>query len=339
VNVVDHGRVVVIDHRVVVRNVRDVGDVRVRHVHVANVILAHAIARVIRLTVAQRNPTHRSTAADTDARSETAATDEGHQSGRVDGTDVSHFDVRLRSARTPSPTSAYIHPATVVEWRITPRRIINPRITPRIDPRPVAVVIRSPSGIYAWTPYWPIFRAVAPRTVVVQVFVTYEPRRYITRRCGMILTIVALHVELIEIVHIPEFGDLVLTRVPATEDDLLTRTDANAIGLARALAFAPSHGNVSRVGIRVDVKAIVAFAIDHKRNIGAVDFYLLAVEQTANVDEQAALVKLQLRDVVIKVGDRKAGLLIDAGLDVAHADFSASILVGPDPVGSCKRTI
>ena len=155
----------------------------------------------------------------------------------------------------------------------------------------------------------------------------------------MILPIVTLHVELIEVIHVPELGDLVLTRVPATEDDLLTRTDAHSVGFSRAFAFATTHGNISRVGIRVDVKAIVAFTIDHERHVRRIDFNLFVMKQPPHVDKQASLVEFQLIDVVVEVGDGKAGLLIDAGLDVAHADFSASTLVGPDAVGTGERTI
>lgn len=69
VNNFGHVGIVVRDIRVVVvvGNVRDIRDVRIRHVHVLKVITTHVIGRHVRLAVSEREPTDATTGAERQA--------------------------------------------------------------------------------------------------------------------------------------------------------------------------------------------------------------------------------------------------------------------------------
>src|SRR4029077_20790153 len=91
---------------------------------------------------------------------DSGASYESHQGGRVDWPDG------YRSGN-PAPAVAGISPASVVEWRETPRLVFNPGPTPRIDIGPVSVAIRSPIRRHAGRyPHRSIAAHVLPAAIV-----------------------------------------------------------------------------------------------------------------------------------------------------------------------------
>src|SRR5919108_5669171 len=113
---------------IVVGDVRDVGDARVRDVDVLEVIPAGAIVRYVRLTVAQREPAH-TTTTKRNSNAPVRAANPGDQRGRVTR---AHID----RPRHPAPVSARVNPAAVVEGGKAPRSVINPRPAPGRNPDP-----------------------------------------------------------------------------------------------------------------------------------------------------------------------------------------------------------
>ena len=148
--VVDDGRVVDVGH---------LGDVhrRTADVDPGHVCLAHVIRRHINFPRTQWKPSHIA------AEATRTAADEDHQRGRI------HC---LHCHRTghPAPASANTHPASVVERRVAPRRIIDPRPSPGRNPSPMACVIWRPADSHpVGEPDMAIVRIVAPVALVIQI--------------------------------------------------------------------------------------------------------------------------------------------------------------------------
>src|SRR5208337_2657422 len=131
--------------RVVVVIVRNVGDVR--NAGVADVDVAEiASATTAPPWVEWLSPTQRSPApAPTTAPAETEPpADSPARTAKPGHHRRSVPRPHPVGARSPSPIAAGIHPAPIVKWRETPRRVIDPGPSPGINPHPVSVTIRRP---------------------------------------------------------------------------------------------------------------------------------------------------------------------------------------------------
>ena len=132
---------------------------RIAHVDAIHVSLAYVIRRHIHFPRAKREPSHVA------AEASGASTDEDHQSGRIHG-------VHRRRTGDPAPASADTHPASVVKRGITPWRVIDPCVSPRRNPCPMAGVVRSPTSFHpVRKPDVAIGAIVAPVAVVVEILV------------------------------------------------------------------------------------------------------------------------------------------------------------------------
>lgn len=84
----------------------------------------------------------------------------------------------LYRSRTPAPVSVDESPTAIVEGGEPPGLVIDPGPPPRIDPNPVAVVVRRPSGGNAvGHPDVAVVRHGIPASVLVEVFVSDDRRR------------------------------------------------------------------------------------------------------------------------------------------------------------------
>ena len=92
------------------------------------------------------------------------------------------------AARRPRPALVDLHPAAVVEWRVAPRRVVDPGPAPWRDPGPAAVAVRRPvGGDRARHPQRAVFGVVAPDAVLVEVFVAGHFGGDVTRRGGAVV--------------------------------------------------------------------------------------------------------------------------------------------------------
>jgi hypothetical protein len=148
---------------IIVGDVRDVHDPRVRDVHVAEVAASVTVPGIERLTESQRTPTYAT--AESEAHSPSRTAEPCNQCRSVNRTHV------IRSRR-PSPIIVVVNPTAVMERSESPRRVVNPGPSPRADPNPMPVMIRSPSRSDRGHPNWTVRRNFAPHTVVIQIFVT-----------------------------------------------------------------------------------------------------------------------------------------------------------------------
>ena len=148
---------------IVVGDVVDVRDVCIGDVDIAKIAVTHVsaaispsagspmtvspatVARIERLTPAQREPAKANTeakaptAAPSKADTEAASSDPADQGRSVIGIPVSE-----RSG-SPAPSAVPVDPASIVERRKSPGSIIHPSPSPRLDPRPMTVAVGRPS--------------------------------------------------------------------------------------------------------------------------------------------------------------------------------------------------
>src|SRR5581483_11252598 len=84
---------------------------------------------------------------------------------------------RIR-VRNPEPLAAGICPAPIVVRRIPPRRIIDPRPTPRIDPHPVTGVIRRPARPdMIGNPHIAVTLDIRPMPILVEILIPWHLAR------------------------------------------------------------------------------------------------------------------------------------------------------------------
>ena len=156
----------VVDYRVV--------DHRVADVHLPIIFAADIVCRPVNLTGREWKPANRGSGRHRHA--EVRPADERHQCRCIDRPYID-------GSRHPTPAAFDIRPAAVVERRETPRGIIHPRPSPRIDPRPMAFAIRRPTARHLlWKPYVPVTLHGAPRPVAVEILVADDFRRHVTHR-------------------------------------------------------------------------------------------------------------------------------------------------------------
>jgi hypothetical protein len=120
---------------------------------------------------------------------------------------------------------------------------------------------------------------------------------------------------------------------------LLVGSNAHRRTAASGFALASPHSDDSFVCVRIDIEAVIARLLHRERLVRSVDFIRLAVIKPAHVQVHCALMQLQLDRVLSNAGQRQAAFRIDPDQPRAHADFSARILVSPNIVGICERTI
>src|SRR5205085_10164669 len=108
------------------------------------------------------------------------------------------------SARSwdPAPSTSDRKPTTIMERCVAPGSVVNPGISPRINPGPVPVVIGSPTAGYSGKPDVSIGRVWAPITVIIKVGNSDEILRAIARRTRTFVAAVTLFAPVIEIVGI-----------------------------------------------------------------------------------------------------------------------------------------
>ncbi len=290
----------------------DIHDPRVADVHAAEVAKASAIPWEERLTEAQRAPSETSQGeaeVDTPAR----AAKPGHQCWCIDWTGVNR-------PRRPSPVAARVHPAAIVEGSVSPGCVIDPGPTPRLNPDPVTILIRSPTRRHGtWNPHRTVRRDFTPHAVVIEVFVADRSRRHVARRQGSVLTLIAHRAPAIETVVGRGFGRRMGHRVSIGEANLLVRVNPHSRPLTGGIAFTLADGHDTRVAIRIHIKSIVSRLLNGERHVGSVDFVDFAAKQMADMQVQCSLVEFYLHGAVADVRQREACLRAHAhgaGADV-----------------------
>src|SRR6516225_1503033 len=160
-----HVHVLVYD-RVVIIVVHHGGVYRgIRNVNVIHVIVTDGIRRNVDFARSQWKPRDASASA-------VSTADPGYQRRGVYGPNVLHSFCPRRCWH-PAPRAIHTNPAAIVKRSKTPRLIIHPGITPRLDVSPMPVVVRSPvRPLRVRKPHVSVIGRWAPHAVVIKVFVT-----------------------------------------------------------------------------------------------------------------------------------------------------------------------
>jgi hypothetical protein len=197
-------RCVLVDYRCVV-DIRDGGliDGRVRYVHAIHVRRTHAIGRNINFAGAKREPRNR-------AAGRHASSDEHNQGRRINWP---HFSWPW----DPAPTVANVRPSSVVEGRISPWIVINPRPAPRINPRPMAGVIWRPARSYARKPRIAVIGSGLPLAVFIQIFKTNNPTIAVTSRGRILVAALAPICPIVEAVRRSDLINFCIQRISSTK--------------------------------------------------------------------------------------------------------------------------
>jgi hypothetical protein len=147
---------------VMICNVRDVRDARVRDIHIPEITPAHVIPREERLAEAQRAPAKSTTITKSETGTPATPAPPGDESRGVPGP----HPVRSRS---PTPVAAPGNPTAIVEGSKAPRIIVDPGPSPRINPAPVPVAVRSPTRTYrSRHPDRAVLRRLTPGSILVK---------------------------------------------------------------------------------------------------------------------------------------------------------------------------
>jgi hypothetical protein len=150
----------------------------------ADVVRGH-----INFTRPERKPSH--IAAEADA----PGANKDHQRWRI------HRAHGHRSGH-PAPASADNHPASVVIWRVAPRRVIHPRPSPRRDPVPMAFAIRRPARRHpVGVPDMSVVGVIAPVAIIVQVVIADHILRHVLRRARVVVPVFALVCSVIKCIR------------------------------------------------------------------------------------------------------------------------------------------
>ena len=324
-----HLHVVVV---IIIRNVRYVRDVRVRNVHVLEILPASVVRRIVRLSPAQRAPAKPdATAKPVPAPARTAKPN--HQRWRI---------VRTRIVRTrhPTPISARVSPTAVVERSKSPGRIILPRPSPRLHPDPVPIVIRRPACRYVTrNPDVSVLRIIPPRSIFIQIFVTHSSRAHIPRRIRMIKAFVPCPAPIIETIATRSFIHHMLQRGPARKPHLLPRLHLHASAASRSDTFTTPYRHHSCSPVRIHIEAVIARLQNRKCLVRRVNFVNLSTKQPPHVNIQRALMQLQLHRLVRHVGQRQTRLRSQPQHRAPQTQFRARILIRPNIIRGRQRTI
>ena len=119
-----------------VRNVSDVDVAHIGHVDLPQIYRAVVIPGIERLARTERKP--RCHTSNPNAYGEPTSADKGHEGRTVNRCDPDW-------SWQPAPPRPNLYPAAVVEGSKSPRRVVNPRPAPRLNPNPTAIAIRHPS--------------------------------------------------------------------------------------------------------------------------------------------------------------------------------------------------
>jgi hypothetical protein len=315
--VVDGGYIVVIVDDGGVVNVRDRGliNVRIANVHAVYVRGTYTIRRNVNFARTEREPSDRRAGSH-------AATHKHNQSGRIDGT---HF----ARTRDPAPAVTDISPAAIVEGRVSPRIVIYPSPAPRINPCPVASVIRSPSGRHARKPCIPVIGSGTPVAVFIKILKADYAAVAVASRGRILISALTTIRPVVEIIGPPDLIHFCVQRISTGEGKALARMYGVALTVACRFTFALAnryHGGVAVFG---SVHTVTAGTSDGEGLIGGINFEYVVAIQIPNAHVHASGTELDLNSAVVEIQESDAGVSAQIDRGRAQLEFRARIAVGP----------
>ncbi len=311
-------------------DVRDVGDVR--DIDVAHVARADAVGRYVDLARRQRHPADSGPATHGDADLQARPADPGDQRRRVDR--AAHV-----GARRPAPAAADVDPATVVERRKAPGRVVDPGPAPGRHPGPAAGGVRRPAGRDAARhPQRAVLGVLLPGAVAVEVFDAGHLGRDVARRDAAVVAAVAFgHPAREGVAH--RFQDAVLRGVGVVEPELGPLVAVHGQRAARALVerLAGEHGDAA--GVVFAVETVAAGALGGEAAFTGAQLELRHRLAAAQAHGQAATVQMQRQVLVVEPQHLELAATVQAQGGRADADLRAPVAIGGHAVAGGQRAV
>src|SRR5439155_17785408 len=199
------------------------------------ILAAHRVRGPIDFARSKRKPTDRTAAAHRYA--EVASADERDKRGRVHGS-------LPRRTRHPAPTLLDERPATIVERRKAPWRIVDPCPSPRIDPCPMAVAIRRPTRRNPpRNPHVAVIGHCLPCSELVEILVADDFRRNVTGSDRPLVAALPRQCPTLESFRGAQREVFVIAQIGAVKAERLPCGDPISGALAVRFAFAIAHGD------------------------------------------------------------------------------------------------
>ena len=290
-----------------------------------------AVRREERLARAQRHPGDGSSAATR------IPGHECHERGSVD---------RMRAARAgdPHPSVGSPRPASEVERREAPRRIVDPRPTPHPDVCPTAIPVGRPIVIHAARrPHSAVVLLHRPVAVLRQVFDARHFGSDIRVRCrgGIFRQPIPADAPLlpgIQSLGLDFLGNH-LAGGSETESQGAAGTHGEPTDSASDFGLPRTRRNQGGCAILSDIEAIVSHLPDRDGSRGSVHFVDFVLVQPWDAQVDRTLRETHLRQVVVELENAEGGPLghVDGG--GANMQFGARLGVGPQAVAIGKRII
>ena len=303
----------------------DIGDGRRVHPGVAGIDAFHVpttrgISGYIDFAGTQWEPAHITAAsAGRNGHAKIRSADKGDECWRVH---------RLNVNRTgnPSPSTAERDPAAVMEWCVTPGGVIYPGPAPGRDPHPVAVAVRSPSGLHRRRrPNIAIGWIGVPCAVGIQIFIAHDVRGDVSRRPRSVVLAVAGRAPIVEIVGIAH-GDKLSVEIVGTsagKRSALSLVQVVAAAATGYLSVTLPHNRHRRVSVTSDLKAILARLGHSKCLIGGIDLEDFAVVQAPYTEIKRSVCQLDLYGTVVEIKEGESGVLVHANHCRTDLDLGA----------------
>src|SRR5271165_5072929 len=221
----------------------DVANIRIVYVDVVPVASTCVIPGTVTLSPTQREPPHTDADSKPESKSSMESAKETDERGAVVRT-------RVNRARAPTPAPTTIDPAAVVKRCKSPRRIINPRPSPRSNPVPISIAVRSPICInIVWIPNVSVGWLFLPRTIIIQVAVAHHLSRNIFRGSGIFLAQIALLRPVVKLVRVQRRGMYLVLHgvVGAGNTGAFPGVYRISLPACGHFALAADHRNIGRV--------------------------------------------------------------------------------------------
>ncbi len=223
----------------------------------------------------------------------------GDERRRVDRTYVDRAECPRR-ARHPPPGSSHRNPSTIVKRGKSPALIIDPGVSPRLDVRPMAVMIGSPAWLHsAREPHVAVIRRGLPRTLAIEILIAHDIGRHIARGVGVVPTAVSALTPRIERIRLRAVGLRIFNEfIGAGKDVVLVGINRIRAAGAGDFALAAAHVDGGGGACFIDSDAVHARLQDGERQIRRVDFVSLIVVEPADPNQQGPHRQLNLGDVI-----------------------------------------
>src|ERR1700676_5098099 len=223
----------------------------------------------------------------------------------------------------------------------SPLLVIYPGISPGLDVRPMAVMIRSPACFdTAREPHIAVLGGRLPRALAIEILVPDDIGRHISSRDGVVPTTVPAPAPRIKRILPSAVGLRIFNKfISAGKDVIFIGINRIRGSGAGDLALAAAHGYCGRGTGFIDSEAIHARLQDRKCKVRRVDLVSLIVVESTDPNQQRPDRELNLGDVIAQIEERRGRIAREPKSRAIQLQLCATALVRPNLVAGGDRSI